>query len=143
MAARKRHDPESKPADGRRSFDRISNKDPRRHYVLASPHDSDTGVDFYVSALGYDIERHRADGPRANVKSAQEGDEVRSGGLVLVSCPIEEHELRVAEGQLLPDKIDRRILKSGNIDDGLRGRGFEMGVDGRETAPFVRDSNGA
>lgn len=144
MAGRKRHDPISRPADGYRPIDRVKNLDPNRHYVLTNPNDEEVGTPFYTDVLGYEVETVRADGPRAAIgRTVKEGSAVTSLGLVLVSCPKEEKDARDAKGWAMSDAIDRRILKSGNIEDGLRGRGFAVGVDRRETAPFDDDSAGA
>lgn len=138
MAGRKRIDPVSRPADGFRPWDRIKNLDPNRHYVLTNPNDDDTGTAYYVGQLGYDVETVRAGGPRSAIgKTIKEGDSVTSGGQVLVSCPIEEKNARDEQGWAYADAMDRRILKNGNIEDGLRGQGINLVVDRKETAPFA------
>jgi hypothetical protein len=144
MAGRKRHDPVSRPADGFRPIDRVKNLDPSRHYVLTNPNDEETGTPFYTDILGYEVEHVRTGGPRAAIgKVVTEGNAVTSMGQILVSCPKEEKEARDAQGWAHADTMDRRILRDGNIDgDGMRGRGFAVGVDRRETAPFD-DSQGA
>lgn len=138
MAARKRHDPPSRPTSGFRQYDKITNLDTEnRDYVLVNPNDEECGLPFYLS-LGYELERERPDGPKSVVKSSREGGSVTSGGLVLVSCPIEERRARDAAGAQLADAWDRRMLKDGNIaGDGFRGQGgISVGVDSRETEPF-------
>lgn len=143
MPARKRHDPTSRPADGRRSSDRLIGADPTRHYVYANPNDVETGVECY-QALGYEIERYRKDGPRPAVgKTLSEGSQVTSKGQVLMSCPIEAKQERDefgdgngGMGQSYIDGIDRRILKEGNVPDGFRGRGrMRVNVDPATTSP--------
>lgn len=139
MAGRKRIDPVSRPADGFRPWDRVKNLDPNKHYVLTNPNDDDTGTSYYVNQLGYDVELVRAGGPRTSVgKTIKEGDAVTSGGQVLVSCSQDDKDERDRAGWAVADAMDRRILKDGSIDDGLRGRGISMGVDRRETAPFAQ-----
>lgn len=138
MAGRKRIDPVSKPVDGYRPWDRIKNLDPNRHYVLTNPNDEDTGTGFYTGHLGYEVETVRVGGPRAAIgRTIKDGDAVTSGGQVLVSCPIEEKAARDEQGWAIADAMDRRILKNGNIDDGLRGQGYQLGIDRKETAPFA------
>lgn len=140
MAGRKRHDPVSRPADGFRGWDRVKNLDPNRHYVLTNPNDDDTGTAYYVGALGYEIEHERPGGPKSAVgRTVKEGDAVTAGGQVLVSCPLEEKRARDAQGWAFADAMDRRILRDGNIEDGLRGRGYTMGVHRSETAPFAEE----
>lgn len=134
MAARRRHDPVSRPADGYVGFDRIDNQDPERRYVLTNPNDAGTGTDAYV-ARGWEIELQRPGGPRAALgRTTKEGDAITSGGQILVSRPRAEVEAEEAIAQSRCDLVDRRILKDGNIEDGLRGQGFALGVDRRATA---------
>lgn len=145
MANRKRIDPVSRPPDGSRPWDRIQGKDPSRHYVLVHPTNEDCGLPYYES-LGYRVETASVDGPRsAMARTQRDGTEIRSGGLVLVSCPIEEHEARWQAGQRQADAIDRRTLKDANIDDPMRGRGYDYRVDVADGKPeLVREgSDGA
>lgn len=139
MAGRKRIDPKSTPADGFRPWDRVTSRDPGRHYVLTNPNDEETGTSYYTGVLGYDVEHVRAGGPRAAIgKTMAEGAAVTSGGQILVSCPIEEKEARDQQGWRYADAMDRRILRDGNVEDGLRGRGYALGVDRKETSePFA------
>ena len=137
-AGRKRSDPKSRPADGRRAYDEVDRKDPNRHYVFANPNDEMTGVDSYL-AQGYEVENKRPDGPKARVGKTT-GDTVVSNGMVLVSRPMSDHEAEVADGQARADQMDRRILKDGHIEDGLRGQTHRLGVDRNPditSAPFV------
>ncbi len=141
---RKRLDPKSRPADGRRPYDQLVNSDPHRHYVLANPNDELTGVSYYEN-LGYEVERRSEGGVRPAVgKTCREGELQTVLGQVLMSCPIAEWKARVAEGQGVSDAWERRMLKDGNIEDGLRGQGFRLGVDPDNTsAPFVEVEKGA
>lgn len=130
MAARKRIDPSVRPADGRTSYDRVGNKDANRHYVLTNPNDPESGTDFYLSALGYELETKRAGGPTvAGSHRLTDGATLSQGGMVLVSCPMEEFTARYEEGQAQASLLERRILKEDGLQDGLRGRGWEMRVD--------------
>lgn len=130
MAGRRRHDPAVRPADGRTSYDKVGGKDPSRHYVLTNPNDPETGTDYYVSELGYEVEKVRPSGPvTGSSRRAADGAPVTSGGMVLVSCSKEEYDARVEEGQTMASQIERRILKEDGLQDGLRGRGWEMRVD--------------
>lgn len=142
MPARKRIDPKSTPADGSRHPERVLKRDPAKHYVWVNPNDEDCGVSSYL-ANGYEIERQSADGvlvPRGNAK-----DGVWTfKGQVLMSCPLEDEEARRAEGQSMADAVDRRILRDGQIEDGLRGRGYRLGVDGSQTSkPYTETEQGA
>jgi hypothetical protein len=144
MAGRKRIDPVSRPADGFRPWDRITNRDPNRHYVLTNPNDEETGTSYYVGMLGYEVEHQRPGGPKAAVgRSFKEGEAVTSGGQILVSCPIEEKNARDQQGWAYADAMDRRILRDGNVEDGLRGRGLSMGVDREQTSAPFEERNGA
>jgi len=146
MAARKRIDPKSRPADGRRNYDGVINADPSRKYVWVNPNDEATGVSAY-EGMGYVLERKREGGPRAAVgKAVAEGEVVTSMGQYLMSCPLEDFEAETAAGQLRADALDRRILKDGGIEDGLRGQGFRMGVDRNPditSAPYTEIEQGA
>lgn len=135
MPARKRIDPTSRPADGRRPADRISGADPTRHYVFANPNDEETGVAAY-EAMGYEVEKVRAGGPRSAVgKTVTEGGNVTSKGQILMSCPMEDKEARDADGQAIATGWEKRILRDGNVDDGFRGRGrMQIAVDPDKTA---------
>lgn len=142
MSTRKRLDPPSTPADGYRPYDRIVNKQPDRHYVLTYPNDSETGTGYYTDILGYEIEYARPGGPRAAIgKTAKEGTEVRSGGMVLVSCPMADYEARVAAGQIHADNFDRVTLRDGHLEhDPMRGRGYNYQS---HVSRLVPDTEGA
>lgn len=130
MAGRKRLDPVLRAADGRNRYDKIGGKDPNRHYVLTNPNDEQTGTAHYENELGYQVETVRAGGPStAASRNATPGAKVTSGGQVLVSCPLEEFQAREAEGQALSGALERRILKDGGVEDGMRGRGYEISVE--------------
>lgn len=136
MAGRKRHDPVSRPADGRRPYGEVLNRDPGRQYVWTNPNDEQTGTESYKAA-GFEVETRRADGPRAAIgKAIAEGEAITTNGQILVSRPIEEKEAEDAAGWAIADGWDRRILKDGNVEDRLRGRGVSLGVDRRETSSF-------
>lgn len=125
MSTRRRLDPPSNPTDGYRPYDKITNKQPDRHYVLTYPNDQESGTPYYTDILGYEVETVRPGGPRAAIgKTAKDGSEVRSGGMVLVSCPLAEYEARFRAGQVHADNFDRRALRDGNVDDPMRGRGY-------------------
>jgi hypothetical protein len=144
MAGRKRHDPVSRPADGRRPYDRILNMDPGRHYVLTNPNDRETGTDYYVGVKGYEVEHQRQGGPRAAIgRTFKEGDEVTVLGQVLVSCPLDQKAEEDAQGEAIARALDRRMLKDGNVDDGFRGRGVAYGVDRAETSTLEELQKGA
>lgn len=130
MAARKRIDPSVRPADGRTSYDKVGGKDPGRHYVLTNPNDESTGTDHYVNDLGYEIETVRPSGPITGAsRRAKDGAPITAGGQVLVSCSIEDFNARVEEGQQLASALERRIIKDDGLQDGLRGRGWELKVE--------------
>jgi hypothetical protein len=123
MAGRKRHDPVSRMADGRRQHDRIKNKDPNKDYVLVHP----DAVDYYLEEMGYEIELARPDGPRSSGRKLPDGSEVRSGGHVLMSIAREKREAWDAELAMQSLEVERRILKDeGLMADGLRGRVLGM-----------------
>lgn len=127
MAGRKRIDPAVRPADGRTGYDRVAGKDAGRHYVLTNPNDEATGTDHYVQELGYEVEKVRPNGPVTGAsRRAQDGAPVTSGGLVLVSCPMEEWEARSNDGQERVTQMEKRILRDDALQDGLRGRGWDM-----------------
>ena len=122
MAARKRHDPPSTPADGRRVLDQLSGADPDRHYVVANPNDEATGVEMY-KALGYEFERKRADGPRwAGGGGASEGEVMtRLGGMLMSISAAGRAEIEEPWKQA-NDGFDRQVLKGGHLsNDHLRG----------------------
>ncbi len=130
MAGRKRHDPAVRSADGRTNYDRVGGKDPSRHYVLTNPNDPEMGTDHYVQDLGYEVETKRSGGPTVSAsRRLVDGAPLNQGGLVLVSCPIEEFNARFEEGQERASMLERRILKEDGLQDGLRGRGWEMRVE--------------
>lgn len=146
MAGRKRHDPVSRPADGRRPIDRILNMDPGRQYVLTNPNDPETGTDFYVGVKGFEVELQRQGGPRAAVgRTFKEGDAVTSFGQILVSRPIEEKIAEDEQGEAIARALDRRMLKDGNVEnDGFRGgRGLSYGVHREETSTLEELQKGA
>lgn len=141
MSTRRRLDPPSTPTDGFKPFDKIINKSPDRHYVLTNPNDQESGTLYYTDILGYEVEHVRPGGPRAAVgRTAQDGSEVRSGNMVLVSCPIEQYEARFRAGQVHPDTFDRNALRDGNVDDPMRGRGYNYRAHVSGSLP---DSEGA
>lgn len=132
---RKRHDPPSRPADGYRPLDLIRNRDPGRHYVFANPNDEETGVNAYL-AQGYQLERKRPDGPRlVGGDGVSEGDVITRMGAQLVSIDMSERKAAEQEVFATADAFDRRVLKTGNIEDPMRGRrnGASIGVDRSET----------
>lgn len=138
--ARKRHDPPSREADGRTQWDEIGNKDPGRHYVLTDPNDRMSGTQFYLRR-GYEIEHRRADGPTVSGEyqpAKADGDEIRSGDLVLVSRPMSVHEAEQKRQSRPSEEIEKRILKEENVEDGFRGRsGVRFrSVDEVPDAPF-------
>lgn len=120
---RKRHDPISRPADGRNEFDEIENKDPDMHYVLTDPNDARCGTKSYLRR-GYHVVLESADGPRAagGRATTADGSEVRSGDLVLVARPMSETIKENERMSRVSREIEKRILKEENVEDGLRGR---------------------
>lgn len=139
--ARKRHDPQSRPADGRNEFDEIENKDPDRHYVLTDPNDPRTGTRSYLRR-GYVVEHERVDGPRVagGRTTVTDGSEIRSGDLVLVSRPMVEHQKECDRLSRVSREIEKRILKDENVEDGLRGRSgvrFRSLSDDEPDSPFA------
>lgn len=121
-AARKRHDPPSREADGRTSWDEILNKDPNRHYALVDPNDRFSGLNRYLQR-GYIVEQRRADGPRVAGEWQPQGDgsEVRSGDLVLVSRPMSVHEAEARALAKPSEVVEKQILKEENVSDGFHG----------------------
>lgn len=142
MPARKRIDPKSVPTDGYRQAERVLNQDPNYHYVWVNPNDEDCGVASYL-ADGYEFVRKgdQEQVPRGHVKE----DEVWTfKGQKLMRCLAAERDERVSAGQDGVDAIERRMLRDGNIEDGLRGRGYRLGVDSSRTSgPFVETDQGA
>lgn len=127
MAARTRHDPPSRPADGYLPLDQITGQDPSRHYVFANPNDEETGLQSYL-ARGYVVETHRPDGPRSRVSGqVAEGAEIRSRGQVLVSRPWDEVNADNAPRLEHVNYQERRLLKDGGVDK-LRGQGWNTKV---------------
>jgi hypothetical protein len=98
-----RVDPPSRPVDGSiLTAVKLVNADPGRQYIRANPNDEWTGVPA-MKQLGYEVERHRKDGPRyVGGARANDGDLVIAHGLVLMSRPVEmqraaeEHTRHVA-----------------------------------------------
>lgn len=142
--ARKRVDPKSQPADGFRAWDRFHNLDEDRKYVCANPNDEMSGVEMYL-ALGYEIELKRPGGPRPFIgKTVADGQAVTVNGQVLMSKPLDAFEAEeVRPGQARADALDRRILKDGNIEDGLRGQTHRIGVDRDQTSAAFVEHEGA
>jgi len=138
--ARKRKDPTSRSADGYRAYDQIEDLDPTRDYKLVNPNDELSGVEVY-EAMGYEIETRRPGGPRPKIgKTVTDGQAITVLGQVLMSRPIEVAQAEYEAGQKRADALDRRILKDGNIEDGLRGQGLRLGVDrdpNFTSGPFV------
>jgi hypothetical protein len=80
-------------------------------------------VDDYLEDLGYVVERARVDGPRAVGRKLTEGSEIRSGGHILMSCPLDQREARDAQLAKQSFEVEKKILKDeGLMADGLRGR---------------------
>lgn len=126
---RKRHDPVVKAADGRKPYDRITGKDPSRHYVLTNPNDLETGTAYYQNELGYEVEQVRPNGPKSSASyQGESGAKVSSGGQILMSCPMEVFESRTSAGQEMAGLLESRILRRGGIEDAMRGQSFEMGA---------------
>ena len=135
MAARKRIDPTSRPADGFRPIDVLRNADPNRHYVFANPNDDFTGVEYY-SNLGYDVEKKRADGPKPAIgKTVGDGEAITVHGQILMSCPKELFSDRSGAGQEIADALERRIRRPDKDVAGRHGVpgawGAVVGVDPR------------
>lgn len=142
--ARKRIDPKSTAPDGGAANpERLLKRDPSRYYVWVNPNDDDTGCQSYL-ADGFRMEEKVEGGVIAPRGSTKDDNVWTLKGQKLMSCPLEERQDRDSAGQAVSDSVDRRILKQGNIEDGLRGRGYRLGVDGSQTtAPFVETENGA
>jgi len=138
MAARKRKDPTSHSADGYRAYDQIDGMDETREYKLVNPNDELSGVEVY-EAMGYTIETRRPGGPKPRVgKTVGDGQAITVLGQYLMSRPKSEAVAEYEAGQKRADALDRRILRDGNIDDGLRGQSHRLGVDRDQTSgPFV------
>lgn len=137
MAARKRVDPKSVPTNGSVNPERLQRRNPERHYVWVNPNDDDGGVEGYL-ANGYELERRTEDGVIAPRGAAKDDGVWTFKGQKLMSCPLEDEEARRADGQAISDRIDQRILRDGQIEDGMRGRGYRLGVDKSQTsAPEV------
>lgn len=140
--ARKRHDPPSREADGRTQWDEIENKDPDRHYALTDPNDRFSGTQTYLRR-GYTVEERRPDGPRVVGEyqpAKADGNEVRSGDLVLVSRPMSVHLAEQARLAKPSEEIEKRILKEEGVEDGMRGRSgvrFRAMKDDERDSPFA------
>ncbi len=128
MAGRRRFDPVAKAADGRVLADRVSGKSPDRHYALVDPNNEETGLSDYLSR-GYEAELKRPGGPVIPGMSGPDGKPLSRRGQVLVSRSMVEHEEEVERGQQLTSALESRILKDGGIDDGMRGRGYEIAIN--------------
>ena len=128
MAGRRRFDPVAKAADGRVLADRVSGKSPDRHYALVDPNDQATGLPSYL-ARGYETELRRSGGPVIPGMIGPEGTPLSKLGMLLVSRSMVDHEAEVEAGQQLTTELENRILKAGGIDDGMRGRGYEIAIN--------------
>lgn len=118
MAARKRIDPPSTPADGYRQLDRVDGRDPNRVYVFANPNDPETGVEAY-KAEGYEVERSRPDGPRLFAgNGVATGSEITRKGQILMSAPRQVKEALQVAAWAEADGYDRAILAHGNVEGG-------------------------
>jgi hypothetical protein len=121
MAARKRHDPPSRPAE-HVGYDQVGNLDPNRHYVFADPNDPYCGMQAY-EAKGYIVEKATSEGPVALRGRTKDG-QVTSLGSVLMSCPIEQKQEEDERAANYAKAIDSRILKEAGLDGFRGGRGF-------------------
>ncbi len=134
---RKRHDPPSRAADGFRALDALDENtlDPNRWYVLTNPNDVETGTEAYLTIPGACIELKRKDGPRLVVgDGVAEGTAITRMGQILVSYPKSEKLAEMAEVNAKADAFDRRTLKTGNVEDSMRGQsGLSNRVDPNET----------
>lgn len=145
MARRARLDPPSRPADGSRAWDKVGNKDPNRYYVLVDPNDQKCGLEPYMAdpELDWQMETHREDGPRPVVgRKAEKGANVMTGGMQLISCPLEQWQAKFEREQASIGVVERRILADGGIDDPLRGRHGRYKVE-IEDEPAVIGLRGA
>jgi len=122
MAARKRHDPPSTSADGWKPLDRVNGKDPARHYIFANPNDEDCGVPSY-EADGYEIERQRPDGPKLPGCRSKPGEPISRKGQWLMSAPMEIYAAKYDGVQAEADAFDAVAVKTGHIEDPMRGMG--------------------
>ena len=141
MAARTRHDPPSRSADGFRRLEDVLNKDPNRFYIFADPNNEDTGVSHY-EALGYEVERKRADGPKLiGGLGVSEGDALTRSGQVLMSCPLAAREEAESFAAAKAQAFDDRIRRNGNLEAGEHGRlsWGKNGVD-RDATEWVDDA---
>ena len=122
MAARKRHDPVSKPADGYEAFDQLRNTDPEREYCYVNPNDEKGGVEHYRDFQGYELEHKREGGPvQIGGKGVAEGTVITRFGQWLMSRPKSVAALVRAREQASVDAFEKKVLRHGNIEDGMRG----------------------
>lgn len=121
----KRIDPPSRPVDGAMTeAAHITNKDLKRHYILANPNDPWCGVQE-MQRLGYEIERHRKDGPRViGGETAKDGDVLTLFGQYVMSEPLDRYREREARKQSVADMRSNAIGQPGGVDQvrGATGR---------------------
>lgn len=111
----KRIDPPFRQVEGRMITD-LSNKDPKRHYVLANPNDPYCGVDE-MAARGYLVETIRKGGPYyPGIQASKEGSAVTRLGQVLMSCPIELYQSEWNRSQQVASERQRSITQAGGVD---------------------------
>lgn len=121
MAARKRIDPVSTPANGaHHGENRLSNLDPSKHYVWVDPN-SDTGLPEYLGN-GYQEVLAGADAPKLKGSRANSGEVMSWKGQVLVQKDGDEVNAERMQEQAKLDQLDARMLKSGALDDPMRGQ---------------------
>lgn len=140
--ARKRIDPKSTAADGRRNYDHLVNRRPDRHYVAVNPNDEMALSEY--QAKGYDYERTGSpDAVRAAVgRVSKDGEIVTVLGQLVMSCSIEDWKANFASGQGIADEFDR-ATKRGHLEGETRGRGYAIGVDPSSRSFVETETSGA
>jgi len=113
-----RKDPRSKTTDGSIPINHLSDADPKRKYTLVDPNMKMFGVAHFES-MGYRQEIKTEGGvrfTRGGMRS-ENGQVLMCHDLVLMSCPIEEHEERRLAGIAKADAKDRAMTANrGKLD---------------------------
>lgn len=128
MAAKKRNDPAHRPVTDILRRGQPKNLRPDRHYVKVYKAAGFQGIDYYED-IGYEVEHHRADGPKLPGKREYvNGTPIEHMDHVLMSCPM-ERKREIDQfgpdgdgGQQIADLLEEKLIdKRSGIEDPMRG----------------------
>ena len=110
----KREDPPPRPVEGIANRGYLQGSDPGKHYVWVSEVNDPTINVGYYKHLGYKVAQYDPDEARPTIgyQEFQQGDPIKSMGMVLMECPLDR---KAALDQVGWDKASR-------IEDTIRNR---------------------